>query len=121
MDGTTHEVGGIANVIAGIEHFPKHIYEALTDHSSFLSLLVNSAPAQEIAAYEKAHGAEQLAAIKKAGLATYNAECAKGVNKANALIAGIRAAFEAGIAEVKSLSTMAMTLLLSAAAANPAV
>lgn len=117
MDGT-HQGGGFDNVLEGFKHFPAHIIAALKNSSSFLSLIVKSKPAQEIAAYEKTHGKEQLDAIKKAGVDAYNAERAKGTDKAMALVAGIRAAFECGVAEVKSLSTLAMTFLLSEAAAD---
>jgi hypothetical protein len=109
---------GFPNVIAGLEHFPEHVYEAITSKDSFASRLLNSTPAQELIAYEKAHGADQLKAIETAGIAAYNADRAKGVDKATALVASIPAAFETGVAEVKSLSTMAMTLLLSTAAAE---
>ena len=115
MDGT-HQGGGIANVIAGIEHFPSHVIEALQNKDSLISRLLNSGPALALVAYEKTHGAEQLAAIEKAGIDAYDDERAKGVDRATAIVAGVRAAFECGIAEVKSLPTEAMVLLLSARA-----
>lgn len=124
MDGTSntavtaqdHHGGGFKNVIAGLEHFPEYIIAALKNTDSFASRIVGSGPVQALVAYETTHGAEQLTAIERAGLNVYDSDRAKGVDKGTAILAGTRAAFECGVAEVKSLPTEAMEILLSAKA-----
>ena len=125
MNGSTttagtqdHHGGGFANVIAGLEHFPGHVIAALRNESSVLSLIVNSKPAQEVVAYDKTHGKEQVDAIKKAATDKCAAQRAAGADKATAVKAAIVAAFECGVAQVKSLGALAMEFLVTAAVAG---
>lgn len=102
---------GFFNIEHGVEDFIKHIFS----NDSIMGATV-SAVATELVDYEKAHDKGQLAAIKTYGLNAYTTAKAAGKTTGEAILAGVAAAFESAVADVKTLSTQAMTFLISAAA-----
>lgn len=110
-------MSGFKNVILGAEHLPEHILAFFkSDESGVLGSIVGGAVA-ELVAFEKAHGKEQLEAAKLAGEAAYKIAHAAGEKVGPAILAGVAAAFEAVlpdvVMELKTISTQAMTALIS--------
>ncbi len=101
---------GPSNIIQGIGNFFVH----LINGNNFIAKLIHG-PIDEIVAYEKTHGTEQLEAIVAVGTAKFAEERAAGRNVGDSIKAAVAAAFDAAIVDVKTLSTQAMTLLLAGA------
>lgn len=106
---------GFQNVLSGIEHFPKHVLEWVEGGNSALGDLLDKA-LTEVVAYEKAHGKEQLDVAISAGKAGFAAARAAGKTVGDSIVEGVKAFFESAATEIKTLSTQAATLVLSAAA-----
>lgn len=101
---------GIKNVFQGIGNFFVHILNSDTALSRFLH-----GPIDELVAYEKTHGKEQLEAIVAAGTAKFAEERTAGHSVGDSIKAAVASAFDAAIVDVKTLSTQAMTFLLAGA------
>lgn len=106
------EGSGFDNVIAGVMHFPKHVLDWIHGGGSSLANSLN-AVLEELVAYEKAHGKEQLDIAAHAGITEYNVARAEGKTKGEAILRGVAAAFNSEAAEIKKLSTNAMTAYMS--------
>lgn len=99
---------GFHNVIAGLEHFPSHVRDWLTNSDSPIAKEL-IAVFDELAAYEKAHEKEQIQAIEAAALQRFKDARAAGSTVGQSIIAAVAAAFATGLADVKTMSTQAMT------------
>lgn len=115
----------------GLENFPKHVVEDVEAlfggdktavATGILGDILSSGPVSELIAFEKANGPEQLDQAKEDGIVAYKAERAKGASVGLSIVAGVKAAFEAEVANVKSelktLTTPAMTTLISLVTGN---
>lgn len=67
----------------------------------------------EIYAYEKQHGKEQLNIALQAGLAAYNKSRTAGDKVGLSIIDGVSAFFESEAADIKRISTQAATAALA--------
>jgi hypothetical protein len=105
-------MSGFQNVISGLEHFPEHVREWLTNSDSPIANDVVSVW-NELATFEKAHEKEQIQDIGEAGYNGFKTARAAGQSVGDSIKAGVAAAFATGIGEVKTLSTQAMTTWIS--------
>lgn len=115
---------GFKNVIAGIEHFPQHIIDFLNQNGAGVLADLLKGAASELVAFEKVNGPAQLKAAAEAGKAAFEAAKSAGSTVGQSIIAGVASAFEANIpgieSELKTLSTQAMTHLISSVTAPTA-
>lgn len=115
---------GFKNVIGGIEHFPQHIIDFLNSNGAGVLADLLKGAASELVSFEAANGPDQLKAAAAAGKAKFDEERAAGKSVGEAIIAGVAAAFIVNIpgivSELKTLSTQAMTHLISSVTAPKA-
>jgi hypothetical protein len=103
---------GIGNVFSGLSHFPKHVWEWLTDSQSPLAIELRDV-FDELASWEQTHEQEQIDAVKDAAVKGFQTARTAGSKVGPAILAGVSAAFDSGVEAVKALSTQAMTVLVS--------